>query len=305
MKYFNRLATVAIFPIALSACGGFELQDSEGLHASGGPFFENAYAGYIDRAHFEADQGHYPMADVFAIKAREAVAGRVPTPSTANDTDAMPVGKVTPALMSELAPARAKLVAMLAGPDRNLVPGAAAQALVMYDCWVEEESYTDDWAETDQPDDAAYCKKHFMAAMSEIDAARPRPVAAFKPTPPPAPPMIAPSPTASNYLVFFDWDSSTLTAQSQDLVRTAVTNAMSDRVNRIMAVGYADSSGGAPYNVGLSERRADAVRGALIAAGVPSANIVIDWKGESELLVQTADNVREPQNRRAEIIFNR
>ncbi|HET6224341.1 MAG TPA: OmpA family protein, partial [Dongiaceae bacterium] len=60
-------------------------------------------------------------------------------------------------------------------------------------------------------------------------------------------------------------------------------------------------SGSASYNVGLSERRAQAVAAELAANGVPQADIAVDWKGETEPLVPTGDGVREPQNRRAVI----
>jgi OOP family OmpA-OmpF porin len=300
MKHLNRWVAVAILPIALSACAGLELQHSKGLKTVDDPFFENAYAGYLDRAEHEAGYGDYAMADVYSVKARQAAAGTLPTPFNANDAGQMPGGKVTSAVLAELTPARANLAAMLAGPDRNLVPRAAAQALVMYDCWVDEESYTDDWQNAYQPDHAAYCKNGYLAAMTEIDNARPRPVA-MATQPAPTPPAQMPS----NYLVFFAWNSATLTAQSHDVIRQVATNAESDSIDRLMAVGHADSSGAATYNVGLSERRADAVRAALIAAGVPDANVGIDWKGETEPLVLTNNGVREPQNRRVEITFQR
>jgi outer membrane protein OmpA-like peptidoglycan-associated protein len=53
----------------------------------------------------------------------------------------------------------------------------------------------------------------------------------------------------------------------------------------------------------LSLRRANAVKDALIRDGVPSAAITVVGVGKAGLLVQTADGVREPQNRRVEIII--
>ena len=68
-----------------------------------------------------------------------------------------------------------------------------------------------------------------------------------------------------------------------------------------MLDGHADTSGPADYNVNLSERRNDSVREYLVSRGVPEGVITSEAFGESELLVETADGVREPQNRRVEI----
>ena len=55
--------------------------------------------------------------------------------------------------------------------------------------------------------------------------------------------------------------------------------------------------------MGLSERRAETVAKELEKLGIPEKEIVVHWKGESEPLVQTGDGVKEPQNRRVEIVL--
>ena len=67
--------------------------------------------------------------------------------------------------------------------------------------------------------------------------------------------------------------------------------------------GHADRSGSAQYNQRLSQRRADAVAAELVARGVPRNIIMVSAYGESRPLVPTADGVREPQNRRVEIVL--
>ncbi|HWL48054.1 MAG TPA: OmpA family protein, partial [Sphingomonadaceae bacterium] len=71
----------------------------------------------------------------------------------------------------------------------------------------------------------------------------------------------------------------------------------------VMLAGHADRSGAASYNVGLSQRRADAVRSYLAGKGIPDSAMSTEAFGESRPLVETADGVREPQNRRVEITF--
>jgi outer membrane protein OmpA-like peptidoglycan-associated protein len=53
----------------------------------------------------------------------------------------------------------------------------------------------------------------------------------------------------------------------------------------------------------LSLRRANTVKDALIQNGVPATAIAVVGRGEAGLLVQTGDGVREPQNRRVEIVI--
>jgi hypothetical protein len=115
--------------------------------------------------------------------------------------------------------------------------------------------------------------------------------------PPPAPPAAA----APTYMVFFDWDRSDLSNQALATIRQAGNAWKSGGSPRITAIGHTDTSGPQDYNMALSLRRATAVKNALIQQGVAPTAIDTVGKGESELLVQTGDGVREPQNRRVEI----
>ena len=129
----------------------------------------------------------------------------------------------------------------------------------------------------------------------------PEPEVVEAPPPPPPPPPEPQMPM--NYLVFFDWDRSDLTEEGMRVVAAAAQNALSGGISTIMATGHADLSGPDPYNMGLSQQRAETVRDQLILLGVPAEMISIAWKGEREPLVPTPDGVREPQNRRVEILF--
>jgi opacity protein-like surface antigen len=128
---------------------------------------------------------------------------------------------------------------------------------------------------------------------------------AFGVTPPPVPvaaPAPAPAP-ARSYLVFFDWDKYNLTARAQQIIADAAANSKKVAYTKIESNGYTDTSGTAKYNMGLSIRRANAVAAELVKDGVPKNAIAITGFGETHPLVPTGDNVREPQNRRVEIII--
>jgi outer membrane protein OmpA-like peptidoglycan-associated protein len=104
-------------------------------------------------------------------------------------------------------------------------------------------------------------------------------------------------------MVFFDWDRSNLSEQALNTIRQAA-GAFKTRGNaRIVATGHADKSGPENYNMALSLRRANAVKDALVREGVPATVISVVGRGESQPLVPTADGVREPQNRRVEIVI--
>jgi outer membrane protein OmpA-like peptidoglycan-associated protein len=124
---------------------------------------------------------------------------------------------------------------------------------------------------------------------------------AFGTAPAPAP-VAAPEP-ARTYLVFFDWDRDTLTDRARQIIAEAAANSRRVQSTRIEVSGHADRSGSTQYNQGLSLRRANNVAAELVRLGVPRNEIVIQAFGESRPLVPTADGVREPQNRRVEIVL--
>jgi outer membrane protein OmpA-like peptidoglycan-associated protein len=126
----------------------------------------------------------------------------------------------------------------------------------------------------------------------------PAPVAAA-PAPAPAP-AVQP---ARSYLVFFDWDKATLTDRARQIIKEAADSSTRVQYTRLEVNGYTDTSGTPKYNQGLSVRRAQAVAAELVKNGVPRNAITIQGFGETNLLVPTGPGVREPQNRRVEIII--
>jgi outer membrane protein OmpA-like peptidoglycan-associated protein len=116
---------------------------------------------------------------------------------------------------------------------------------------------------------------------------------------PPAP--VAPQ--APSFMVFFDWDRSNLSAQALNTIKQAADAYKTKGSARITATGHTDKSGPDAYNMALSLRRANTVKDALVREGVPATAISVIGKGETQPLVQTADGVREPQNRRVEIVI--
>ncbi len=122
----------------------------------------------------------------------------------------------------------------------------------------------------------------------------------------PAAVMAAPAPVApaaKSFLVFFDWDKATLTDRARGIIGEAAAASKSTAHTTIEVNGYADTSGNPHYNQGLSMRRAQAVAAELVRDGVAKQEIAIKAFGDTVLLVPTGPGVREPQNRRVEIII--
>ena len=127
----------------------------------------------------------------------------------------------------------------------------------------------------------------------------PTPVTPAAPTP-----VASPAPAAArSYLVFFDWDKATLTERARSIVKEAAENSTRVQYTRLEVNGYTDTSGTPRYNQGLSLRRAKTVAAELVRDGVPQSAIAIQGLGDTNLLVPTGAGVREPQNRRVEIII--
>ncbi len=120
--------------------------------------------------------------------------------------------------------------------------------------------------------------------------------------PPLATPAAAPTPTRT-YLVFFDWDSAALSARARNIIAEAARNSARVEHTRLDVTGHADRTGGAEYNRVLSLRRAQAVAAEVERWGIPEQQIEVRGVGDAQPLVPTGAGVREPQNRRVEIIY--
>lgn len=127
----------------------------------------------------------------------------------------------------------------------------------------------------------------------------PPPPAAAAPAAAPAP---APAPSPRLFIVYFNFDKFDLTADGQRVIDDAVAAFKRTGSVQVKVDGYTDAAGTQQYNIGLSHRRADTVRTALVRGGVPANAIVEAWHGKENLAVPTADGVREARNRRVEIV---
>jgi outer membrane protein OmpA-like peptidoglycan-associated protein len=207
-----------------------------------------------------------------------------------------------PELEAAAGPAQATIRARLeraltAGKDQ--FPEQAARAQADYDCWVLYGTVPSAAAASQA------CKAALDSSLVRLEtAARPAPPPAPTPAPAPAPvpaPAPAQAPVASNFMVYFDFDSWTLKAEQLKVLDDVITTARTGGQSNITIVGHTDTSGPSDYNQKLSVRRANVVVEALVQMGARRTALHASGVGETDLAVQTEDNVKEAQNRRTVI----
>jgi len=119
---------------------------------------------------------------------------------------------------------------------------------------------------------------------------------------------VAPPPPVRTFILFFEWDESFLTVQGLQVVSEAVSEVERNGAARIQVVGHTDTSHVAPgtqasqeYNQALSERRAESVKAEMVRLGISADEIATEGRSWNDLLIETGEGIREPQNRRATI----
>lgn len=221
-------------------------------------------------------------ADYFAEKAQLAARGETVLPVDPAEWNLEPEAR------AEALAARRALMRALDGGAREAVPRPAARAQAFYDCWVEQ--LEEGW----QLRDIAFCRTEFENAMVAIDADMTAAEQASRRA------RLA----SETWTVYFGFDEASLRPAGQRTLAEAARALRPLEDIRIEIVGHADRAGPRDYNHALSERRADAVRAALLGAEIPQdriAQVRIEAEGETEPAVETGDGVALQANRRVVI----
>ncbi|MCP4330394.1 MAG: OmpA family protein [Alphaproteobacteria bacterium] len=249
-----------------------QLDATESMATSGSAFDKALHKEYMWVARTEHASGE-PASNVGALmfNKRSATAG-----------SGQRVDPIDPASVAvddpEIVDGYKRLTAAAAAGGADKAPADMAKAQAAFDCWVYAVCNR-------QSGIAEECKKRFLDAMAAVEAA----------LAPAGPPM------ASNFIAYFDWDSSAIRPDAAQVLNEVLRAAGGMEGSKVFATGYTDTSGSPQYNLGLSERRAVSVRDYLINGGLGSYRIFIDWRGEADPRVPTGPNVREQENRRVEM----
>lgn len=110
-------------------------------------------------------------------------------------------------------------------------------------------------------------------------------------------------PASVSRVVYFDYDSFAIKPEFQALLDTHARYIRADRSKRIAIEGHTDERGGREYNLALGQKRAEAVRNALVLLGVPDSQLEAVSFGKEKPAVSGNDEAALAKNRRAEINY--
>lgn len=107
----------------------------------------------------------------------------------------------------------------------------------------------------------------------------------------------------SKRIVYFDFDKSDIRADSQSVVAAHAAYLAKNPAQKVRLEGHADERGSREYNIGLGERRGQAVRRALLLQGVAEAQLTTVSYGEERPAAAGSDEQAYALNRRVEIVY--
>lgn len=250
----------------------YEYEAVREMQPQGPAFNQGLREGYLefgDELYEEYDLGDFWH---FAFKTVDSAKGERVLPDAVESRD------LDTASHEELSAARARLMAALEQTGRRTAPFPAARAQTAFDCWLLREE------EDASPEEISECKTRFETEIAEVERSLTRDVAEV-------------------YLVFFAWDQADISPVARTVLDQVRDDYLRGRPSRLILAGHADRSGSEWYNDGLSEERARNVARVLVGMGVSPEALSVEWFGERRPRVPTEDGVREPQNRRVEIVF--
>lgn len=279
----NKITSVIVAgmgSLALAGCAGTGLESAKEQTPTGSEFSQSLYDGYLGLSEGEYAEYDFVDSDVFAQKASLAGTGAEVTPDEISDRD-LPKDRV-----GLLTDSRSRLMAAMAAGAAAKSPQSAAEAQVMFDCWMQEQE------ENRQPEDIDACQAGFSSAIAKVesDLEEPKEVAAVVAAPTPAP-------EDKSWILYFDFDSANLSDADADKIKEIVTYASASDA-KVSLTSHTDRAGSDDYNNLLSAERANAVAKAMGDQGIGTTDVQMISLGEKDPAVATLDDVNEPLNRR-------
>lgn len=107
----------------------------------------------------------------------------------------------------------------------------------------------------------------------------------------------------SKRVIYFDFDKSTVRPEYRGIVSAHADYLAAHGSARVTLEGHADERGTREYNLGLGERRGNAVDGLMSAQGARADQLTVVSYGEERPVCRVSDDECWAKNRRVEIVY--
>lgn len=297
-----KVLTMGLLGLALSGCGHVELightmsarewgdplvfEALKNQTPVGSPFTQALARNYTEFAVNQREEGDLRNFEVFARKALLSAEGVVIDPELPDRWDLDKLNYAPRTVTVSYAEAyqwRTRLLNAFYRCTRDRNAEAAAKAQASYDSLIEELEEGWETAEINAT------KEAFLTAVEQVEQS---------------------CVPASTYKIYFDTNKSNIRKHDLKVIEEIAARIKASGANVSVSapeagkhgrlanvVGWADTRASAEYNLALSQRRAESVKAALIAAGVDANGVTTLAEGETNLPVPTSDNVNEQRNR--------
>ncbi len=116
-------------------------------------------------------------------------------------------------------------------------------------------------------------------------------------------PVVPGSRVPLNLVFYFEFDQAVISRDDLETLDKHARVLRENPASRVLVEGHCDERGTREYNLALGERRADAIRGYLVAAGVPESRVETISYGEERPADPGHTEAAWSRNRRAELAY--
>lgn len=116
-------------------------------------------------------------------------------------------------------------------------------------------------------------------------------------------PLTDPSSPLAKRSIYFDFDSYTIRDEYRGTVEAHARYLVGNRNRKLIIQGNTDDRGSREYNLALGQKRAEAVRRALVSLGVADAQVEAVSFGEEKPRAAGSDEASWAENRRADLVY--
>ncbi len=116
-------------------------------------------------------------------------------------------------------------------------------------------------------------------------------------------PLNDPQGILSKRSIYFDYDSYTVKDEFRPVVEAHAKYLNSHKDRKVIIQGNTDDRGGTEYNLALGQKRAEAVRKALVLLGVSDAQVEAVSFGKEKPKALGSDEAAWAENRRSDIAY--